>query len=144
MTGKDVIERIIVDLERLKGGIKDMEEMKEVIEEMKQFVKEEENIKKKDEMNTTTTPGIQLEEDNMIIENDSSSIQCCSHHKFSPLCFFFISCLFIDFRNNFKCIPYSLICQAQEETSFQFTVFKEKEIVCTECNSLYLIVRLLF
>ena len=143
MTGKDVIERIIVDLEKLQGGIMDMEEMKEVIEEMKQFVKEEENIKKKDEMNTAT-PGIQLEEDNMIIENDSSSIQYCSHHKFSPLCFFFISCLFIDFRNNFKCIPYSLIFQAQEETSFQFTVFKEKEIVCTECNSLYLIVRLLF
>ena len=93
MTGKDVIERIIVDLERLKGGIMDMEEMKEVIEEMKQYLKEEENIKKKDEMNTTTTPGIQLEEDNMIIENDSisSSIQFCSHHKFSPLCFFFHS-----------------------------------------------------
>ena len=92
MTGKDVIEKIIVDLEKLQGGIMDMEEMKEVIEEMKQFVKEEENIKKKDEMNTAT-PGIQLEEDKMIIENDSisSSIQFCSHHKFSPLCFFFHS-----------------------------------------------------
>ena len=87
MTGKDVIEKIIVDLEKLQGGIMDMEEMKEVIEEMKQYLKEEENMKKKDEMNTTTTPGIQLEEDNMIIENDSSSIQYCSHHKFSPLCF---------------------------------------------------------